>query len=132
MNLPRQLRVVCIFAVIVATGCTLEKNPLQYIGDSNDLEDAATPSGFSVSPLDARDIMRSHQLLKKTADDYYHNGENYFVVDVLVQSDASDKLVRSNASTAQQTGTIINGQTGQIFNRETQSWEPDPRSNEEK
>jgi len=60
--------------------------------------------------------------VKKTIDDFYHDEENYYVCDGFKWGVGRG----STASEARKYGTVINGQTGEVYNRKTELWEPNP------
>jgi hypothetical protein len=100
-------------------GCSMfGYRSVEYLGGTNELADVATPAGFTVTPSEAKEIYyRQHNMLI-FADNFYHDDENYYV----------DRYapLKNSASTAVKYGTIIHGQTGKIFNRETETWEDVP------
>lgn len=109
-----------VSTIIFVGGCSVfGKHELTYIGRRSD--SLATPAGFAISPSDVDDILLSHRGPSKLAEDYFHNGENYYVIE-------SSKVV--NHSEALSRGTIINGQTGEVFNRQSLTWTPYRRTGE--
>ncbi|MDA0834380.1 MAG: hypothetical protein O2955_10515 [Planctomycetota bacterium] len=92
---------------------------MHYIGKTNEVADLESPVGFKISPRDAVEIInRSRTYPHILADVFYHDNENYYVV--------SCTYIKSRNSRAAKRGTIIHGQTGKIFNRETETWEDVP------
>ena len=89
-----------------------------YLGDSNDMAAEPIPQGFKISPSDAVQIAMRHNGPKKTVDDFYIDDENYYIC---------DGFSGSIPQTAIDNGLIINGETGQIYDRESKTWKPDPR-----
>lgn len=119
------LRLGLIVFLGVIGGCAGTKiEPLQYIGNSNEIQDAPTPDGFAISPMEAERIRGLRTGPKKTIDDFYHDRENYYVCDGF-NTWGRDR--GSTDSTARRVGTVINGRTGEVYNRETGLWEPNPR-----
>jgi hypothetical protein len=103
-----------VFTIVFVGGCSVfGKHELTYIGHRGELESLATPTGFAISPSDLDEILLSHRGPSKMAEDYYHNGDSYYVIN-------SSKGV--NHSEALTSGTIINGQTGEVFDRRTLTW----------
>ena len=103
----------------VLLGCSgIGKDTVAYIGNSNEVQSAPTPNGFSISPAEAKEIVQKHRGPKKTIDDYYADDGAYYVV---------DGFAGSKPQNARDFGIKINGTTGEIFDRETNSWLPNPR-----
>ena len=132
-TVSKLFRISCIVFLAVVTGCVASRGKsLKYIGHTNGIEDAPTPSGFEVSPHEARHIIGLHRQnlrdsghdigIKKTVDDYYHDGKNYYIC---------DGFNGSKASTALKRGTIINGRSGEIYDRKSKVWKPDARTKKE-
>lgn len=103
------------------SGCATQKN-LQFLGQTHQLHDLPAPDGFYISPQDAEDIVRERGTIKISLDNFYHDARNYYVVDALLEE------VRKGRDTGAH--TIINGQTGQVHNHETESWNPDSGNSE--
>ncbi len=109
-------------ALIAVIGCAgLGKSPIRYFGDTTEVADLETPSGFRISPNEACDIIRARDGVKIFTDYYFADENNYYVLNGF-------RLDKSRWN-AKKYGTMINGQTGEIYNRTTESWEPDPRKN---
>ena len=105
-----------VFTIFFVGGCSVfGKHELTYIGTRGERDSLATPAGFAISPSDVDDILLSHRGLHKWAEDYYHNGDSYYVIDAFKGSTRLEALSR---------GTIINGQTGEVFDRQTLTWTP--------
>lgn len=103
-----------VLTIVFVGGCSVfGKHELTYIGYRGD--SLATPAGFAISPSDVDDILLSHRGPSKLAEDCFHNGDSYYVIE-------SSKVV--NHSEALASGTIINGQTGAVFDRRTLTWTP--------
>ena len=117
MSGMKVLQISGLLLLAILGGCAgMGKPPLRYIADSNEINDAPTPSGFLISPQEANHTAASRQFVGKKVRHFYHDGENYYSV-----------YNRSIAAHARKHGTIINGRTGQIYDRESKSWEADPR-----
>lgn len=98
---------------------------VSYIGDTKDAKTAQTPPGFKITPNDAVEIM-AHDRRRKMADNYYFDESNYYVL-----NQDRGSIARSLRGTVPQEaidrGVIINGKTGEVFDREKQVWLADPR-----
>jgi hypothetical protein len=102
-------------SLLALGGCgILQKEPLTYIGNSQEVGDAATPSGFAISPVEANDIIQRYHGPRIFVDEFYHDGRNYYVRNAGTLSKAAPSKKRC---------TVINGQTGEIYNREADRWE---------
>ncbi|WP_339910529.1 hypothetical protein [Symmachiella dynata] len=108
---------ILLFTVIAYAG--LNKSPIQYVGEITEVADLKTPEGFKISPTEVRDIIFARDGAKLFTDHCYADGNNYYVLNLF-------GLLKSRFS-AKSGGRMINGQTGEIFNRTTELWEPDPR-----
>lgn len=101
------------------TGCgSLRDNSLQYVGDSNGVDAATAPAGFALSPGEAIDVVNDRHGPRRYVRDIYHDEKSYYVV---------NGFKGSTPSRALKQGTIIHGQTGQVYNRDAEQWETDPR-----
>ncbi|TWU13637.1 hypothetical protein CA54_24720 [Symmachiella macrocystis] len=106
--------------LITVIGCAgLGKSPMRYLGNSTEVADLETPDGFKVSPSELRDIIFARDGAKIFIDDYYADENNYYV--------RNGFPFRGSRSSAKKHGRMINGQTGEIYNQTTETWEPDPR-----
>jgi len=126
MTISGLFRFSFIVFLAVIGGCAGQS--LQYIGNSNEIADAPTPTGFTISPPEANRIRRLHIDPKKTVDDLYHDGDNYYICNGF---DTWNRGRGSTASKAEKYGTMISGRTGEVYNRDSEQWEPDPRSEKE-
>jgi hypothetical protein len=116
------IRISCITTLAVFCGCAgFAKSSLSYIGDTHDAREAKLPDGFSVSPSEAVEIATLHDGRRKAGYHYYHDARNYYACE-------PQGIYGSNRSRALEDGTIINGMTGHVYNREAGLWEPDPRT----
>ncbi len=133
MTFPRLFRLSCIALLAGLSGCATTS--VQYIGNSMKIKDAPTPTGFTISPSDAVDIDFGHDWGGSSimTRDIYHDDTNYYVCDGgdLFRLPSWTRVRNSTTSEALEVGLIVNGQTGEIYNRETQQWEPDPRIGKE-
>ena len=121
MSVSHLLQLACIVLLVAIGGCAGPS--LQYLGNSNEIGDAPTPAGFTISPSDAMHINSLHRnYRKKTVDDFYHDERSYYVCDGFRWGHGRG----STASEARKYGTVINGQTGEVYNRKTELWEPNP------
>lgn len=99
-------------------GCN---NQLMYIGDSNQVN----LSGFKITPDECSRIVTLYRkehldLIKKTVDGYYRDDRYYYVI---------DSFFGSTASGAKERGIMVNGFTGEVYDRKTQTWLPNPLTN---
>lgn len=92
---------------------------MRYLGNSTEVADLETPDGFKVSPTELRDIIFARDGAKIFIDDYYADENNYYILNAFG--------LFNSRFTARTHGRMINGQTGEIYNRTTETWEPDPR-----
>lgn len=101
-------------------GCSVFNNrSVRFVGGTDNLAECETPAGFAISPQEASDIINRHRKYPHIfADNIYHDDDNYYLVTVAG--------FKNGSSSAVKWGTIINGQTGEVFNRETQTWEAVP------
>lgn len=120
MNASAATQYLTAVTVLSLTGCNLFGDPsVHYLGYTNEVADLDSPASFTISPRDAVEIInRSRPYPHIFADEFYHDDENYYVV--------SSMYIKSRNSRAAKGGTIINGQTGETFNRETETWETVP------
>lgn len=114
------LRLNFILFLTVFGGCT--GTSAQFLGHSNELENTPTPAGFTISPSDAMVIRRLNDGPRIFVDEVYHDENNYYICNNSIGFKSSKPL---------KTGRVINGKTGEIYNRKTESWEPDPRIEKE-
>ena len=117
-NLPALLFLVALMAAQGCSGVGKGMLRVDYLGDTNEVVDKPTPEGFIISPLEAADIVGQHQGRKKTVDDFYADEQFYYVC---------EGYSGSIPQTAIDEGLKINGKTGEIYDRITESWLPDPR-----
>ncbi|QDT95380.1 hypothetical protein [Gimesia aquarii] len=116
MFISSLLRLSLIFFLTIISACA--GTSTQFLGHSNEIENTPTPTGFTISPSDAMVIRRLNDGPRIFVDEVYHDGENYYICNNTIGFKSSQPL---------KTGRVINGQTGEIYNRKTKSWEPDPR-----
>jgi hypothetical protein len=117
------IRLLLVSTLITLGGCgMLQKSRLRYLGDATQVGETPPP-GFSVSPSEAADIAILHNGRRKVANFIYHDDRNYYVC-------MFEGLFVSTRSTALEKGTVINGTTGEVYNRELGLWESDPRTEE--
>jgi hypothetical protein len=119
------LRVGCLLLLAILGSCAGPgKPPLRFIADSNELDDASTPSGFLVSPREAKRIFFRSRGLRKYTLYFFHDDENYYV-------DGFSGFKEPTPTSARRSGTIINGRTGQVYDHKSKSWEEtEPREAE--
>ena len=126
MKTPNVNLLVLFLSLVLAAlqGCSgvgKGMSRVDYLGDTNEVADVATPEGFAISPADAAEIVLHHRP-KKTIDEFYADEQFYYVC---------DGFTGSTPQTAIDSGTMINGTTGEIYDRATESWLPDPRITKE-
>ena len=115
------LQISGLLLLAISCGCAgTKKLPLRFIADSNGLTDAPTPSGFLVSPQEAKSIFFRSRGLRKYALYFFHDEEHYYV-------DGFSGFKEPTPASAQRSGTIINGRTGHVYSRSSKSWEAYPR-----
>ena len=116
----RKAQAPMVMTILIALCVGCEKNSLTYIGNSISVTNTTpTPPGFAITPAQAKDIINLHHGPKKTVDDLYYDTMHYYVI---------DGFNGSKHSRAKSVGTIINGTTGEIYDRGTGLWTPDPRA----
>lgn len=105
-----------MFVVLIFFACSSYK--LKYIGDSNQV----CLYGFKITPDECSQIvmiyrMKHLKVIKKTVDGYYKDDQYYYVV---------DSFFGSTAYGAMKNGIKVNGYTGEVYDRKTQKWLPNP------
>ena len=106
--------------LVIFVGCAgLGQSPIRYVGDTTEVAELETPDGFNISPKELSEIIEAQDGLKIFMDYYYADENNYYILNAFG--------LFNSRFTARTHGRMINGQTGEIYNRTTETWEPDPR-----
>lgn len=98
--------------MLLQAGCSLfEKSQLEYISWSGDFDATTeTPAGFRVTPREATRWLAP----SKTGYSLYHDRDNYYAL--------RGSGPHKNLTRVRQEATIVNGQTGRVYDREAKSW----------
>mgnify|MGYP003461649059 CR=1 FL=1 len=110
------LKMFLIFVILILFACS--SNKLKYIGDSNQVR----LNDFKITPDECLKIVKIYRknylkVIKITVDGYYKDDQNYYVV---------DSFFGSTAYGAMKNGIKVNGYTGEVYDRGTQKWLPNP------
>lgn len=118
----RKVLSVLVFC-LVFTGCTSVRSCFDDVhcvwngGSGSVPKTTPAPSGFEISPATAHMITEQHYGPRINVWHIYADSENYYVI---------DGFFGSNSARAIHDGLIINGSTGERFDRGTDQWLPNP------
>ena len=113
------MRLLVLTSVVFVSGCLQSGQTMTLIDRSEGLGSAPTPAGFTIMPHEAQAIKDALVLPVPFLDVLYHDDDNYYV--------GNGSFKRRSKAYVRDSGTIINGRTGEVYDRESKSWLPDPR-----